>query len=143
MTSSPAPDAAVRRAVVAGHGDFAAGMISAVQQISGKGDLFRGVSNRDLSASALEEALRTTLHATGSKVIFTDLPAGSCTIAARRIARDEPGVVVVSGANLSVLLAWAFAANDGAEACEHAVQRGRNAIRVMPGAVVMEGGGAH
>jgi PTS system N-acetylgalactosamine-specific IIA component len=143
MTSSPAAGAAVRRAVVAGHGDFAAGMISAVQQISGKGDLFRGVSNRDLSAGSLEEALRATLHATASKVIFTDLPAGSCTIAARRIARDEPDVVVVSGANLSVLLAWAFAPDDGAVACEHAVQRGRNAIGVVPGAPVMEGGGAH
>ena len=76
-------------------------------------------------------------------MIFTDLPAGSCTIAARRIARDEPDVVVVSGANLSVLLAWVFAPCDGAAACEHAVQRGRNAISVLPAAPVAEGGGAH
>jgi PTS system N-acetylgalactosamine-specific IIA component len=132
----------MRRAVVAGHGDFAAGVISAVQQISGKGDAFRGVSNRDLSAAALEDVLRATLHATGAKVIFTDLPAGSCTIAARRIARDEPDVIVVSGVNLSVLLAWVFAPGDGA-AYEHAVQRGRNAIGVLPAAAVAEGGGAH
>jgi len=133
----------MRRAVVTGHGDFAAGVISAVQQISGKGDAFRGVSNRDLSAAALEDAVRATLHAIGAKVIFTDLPAGSCTIAARRIARDEPDVIVVSGVNLSVLLAWVFAPGDGAGAYEHAAQRGRNAIGVLPAAAVAEGGGAH
>ena len=50
--SSPA------RAVVAGHGAFADGVISAVHQITGRGELFVGVSNRDLGASELEQALR-------------------------------------------------------------------------------------
>ena len=116
MMTSSAPESAVRRAIVAGHADFAAGMISAVQQISGRGDTFRAVSSRDLSAVAIEELLRATIGAHGVHVIFTDLPAGSCTISARRVARDLPGVIVVTGTNLSMLLSWALGSDDSASA---------------------------
>jgi PTS system N-acetylgalactosamine-specific IIA component len=142
MTSS-APEAAARRAIVAGHGEFAAGMISALQAISGKGELFLGVSNRDLSAAALEETLRGQVDALRVRVIFTDLPAGSCTIAARRVARDHDGLVVVTGANLSVLLGWALAADDGPAACERALERGRGAMGVVSSSVPAEGRGAN
>jgi len=141
MTSSV--PAAPRRAVVAGHGDYAAGLISAVQQITGRGDAFRALSNAELSAVALEELLRATVAANGVRVIFTDLPAGSCTIAARRVARDVPWLSVVTGANLSVLLAWVLGTDDSAAACEHAVERGRAAMAVLPGSMVTEGGGGH
>lgn len=134
MTSS-APAAAVRRAIVAGHADFATGMISAVQQISGRGDTYRAVSSRDLSAVAIEELLRATIDGHGAKVIFTDLPAGSCTIAARRVARDLPGVIVVTGTNLSILLSWALGTDDSAAAWEHALDRGRSALAVFPAVV--------
>ena len=143
MTSSAAAVAVARRAIVAGHGDFAQGIVSAVQQITGKGDAFRAISNRDLAADSLEQAIRTTVDANAVRVIFTDLPAGSCTIAARRVARDVPWLTVVSGANLSVLLAWALGTDDSAAALERAVERGRSAMTVLPGPVPAEGGGAH
>jgi PTS system N-acetylgalactosamine-specific IIA component len=143
MTSSIPTVAAPRRAIVAGHGDFAVGMVSAVQQISGKGDTFRAVSSRDLSAVAIEELLRATIDAHGVQVIFTDLPAGSCTIAARRVARDMPGVVVVTGTNLSILLSWALGTEDSAAAWSHALERGRGAMVVFPAAESKEGGGGH
>jgi PTS system N-acetylgalactosamine-specific IIA component len=143
MTSSAASTPVVRRAVVAGHGDFAQGLISAVQQITGKGDAFRALSNRELSAVALEEVLRATIAANGVRVIFTDLPAGSCTIAARRVARDVPWLTVVTGANLSVLLGWVLGTDDSVAGCEHAVERGRSAMAVLPGSAPTEAGGAH
>ena len=133
----------MRRALVAGHGDFAAGLISAVQQITGRGESFRAVTSRDLGAEGIEEALRSSIEANAARVIFTDLPAGSCTIAARRIARDLPGVIVVTGVNLSVLLSWALGSDDGVAACEHALERGRGAMAVLPAIVQTEGGGAH
>jgi PTS system N-acetylgalactosamine-specific IIA component len=142
MTSSVPGAADARRAVVAGHADFGAGMISAVQQISGKGELFRAVSNRDLSAVALEELLRAMVEEHGARVIFTDLAAGSCTIAARRVARARPDVVVVTGTNLTVLLSWALGTDDGS-ACERALERGRGAMAVLPDAVQREGVGGH
>ncbi len=133
----------LRRAIVAGHGDFAAGLISAVHQISGKGDAFRSVSNRDLSAVGLEEMLRAVVSANDAKIIFTDLPSGSCTIAARRLAREDPSMVVVTGVNLSALLAWVLGTESGVAACEHAVERGRGAMTVIPGSVATESGLAH
>src|SRR5438552_9432802 len=83
------------RAIVAGHGDFAAGLVSAVDQITGRGTTFRTVSARDLSGSALEALILRELDSTGVKVVFTDLQAGSCTMATRRIARERPEVLLI------------------------------------------------
>ena len=44
-------------------------------------------------------------------MIFTDLPAGSCTMAARRLLRERPAVVLVTGANLATLLDFVFHAD--------------------------------
>jgi N-acetylgalactosamine PTS system EIIA component len=118
-----------RRALVAGHGGFAEGLISAVSQIAGLGDLLVPVSNTGLSPQGMDERLRAALAESGARVIFTDLPAGSCTMAARRIARGDPGLVVVTGAALPTVLAWAC----GAEAAD-AVERGREALRLVEGA---------
>ena len=49
------------KAIVAGHGTFADGMLSAVEQITGRSDLFIGVTNRDLSAADVEQLLRDRL----------------------------------------------------------------------------------
>ena len=46
------------RAVVAGHGDLASGLLSAVTQITGRDDVFVGLSNRALSAKDVERVLR-------------------------------------------------------------------------------------
>ncbi len=52
--------------------------------------------------------LRDAVAMAGAQVIFTDLPAGSWTIAARRVQRERPEVVVVTGANLPALLDFVF-----------------------------------
>jgi PTS system N-acetylgalactosamine-specific IIA component len=139
MTSSGAAGRAGPRAVVAGHGGFAAGIISAVQLISGRGEQFRGLSNAGLDAVALSAALGEAVASHAAAVVFTDLPAGSCTIAARRLARERPTLTVVTGANLSMLLAYALQGGDGADAAKRAADRGREAIVVTP---PPEGGGA-
>lgn len=128
MTNSGTPAAV--RAVVAGHGDFAAGAISAVQQIAGCGGVFHPLSNAGLDAGGIDHALRAALEATGVAVIFTDLPAGSCTLAARRIARDRPGLAVVTGANVAMLLDFAFQDDTDAAAAARSAEKGREAIVV-------------
>ena len=120
------------RAIVAGHGEFASGLVSAVQQITGRGDVFRAVSARDLSGADLERTIRRALEETGSLVVFTDLQAGSCSMAARRISRAMPGVVLVAGANLPMLLDFVFADKmPSVEAARHAMERGRAAITAI------------
>lgn len=92
------------RALVAGHAAFADGLVSAVQQITGQADLFVTMSNAGLSADDIEQRMRQLVRENGVRVIFTDLPAGSCTIAARRVLRDDSEVTLVTGANLAALL---------------------------------------
>ena len=121
------------RAILAGHGDFAAGMVSAVQQITGRGGAFRIISARDLSAADLEITIRKAIDETGARVVFTDLQAGSCTMAARRVLRDRQDVVFVAGANLPMLLDFALSAEPPAEAAKHALERGKAAITTVGG----------
>ena len=118
------------RAIVAGHGDFGAGLVSAVAQITGRGELFVALSNRDMSAQDVERAMRD-LSLPGVAVIFTDLPAGSCTMAARRLMRDRPDLLLVTGTNLATLLDFVF--SDGVpvgDAVRHAVEKGKAALVV-------------
>ena len=127
------------RAIVAGHGDFAEGLVSAVQQITGRGSVFRSISAANLSGSALDELLIKSIDETGVKVIFTDMQAGSCSMASRRVLRNRPDVLVVAGANLPMLLDFVFADKLSAiEAARHSLERGREAICAVGG----EGTGA-
>jgi PTS system N-acetylgalactosamine-specific IIA component len=128
------PDITVR-ALVAGHGDFASGIVSAVHQITGRGEVFVALSNRDMSAADVERAMRDQVDAGAIDVIFTDLPAGSCTMAARRLQRERPAVVLVTGTNLATLLDFVFHTDVPAtEAARHAADKGRSALGVTGGA---------
>ena len=129
-----AAEPGVVRAIIAGHGDFAAGLISAVDAITGRGNQFHAISGRGHSAASLEELLRSTIERTGVHVVFTDLHAGSCTMAARRVLRDRQDVLFVAGANLPMLLDFAMSsASEPMEAARHAIERGRAAISSVGG----------
>ncbi|MBM3884972.1 MAG: hypothetical protein FJ361_03900 [Gemmatimonadetes bacterium] len=120
----------VRAAVVAGHGSVAAGLCSAVTQIVGTQHALVAVSNEGGSPDEIRAALEAALDASGAAVLFTDLPAGSCTMAARRIARARPELVVVTGVSLPVLLAYVTGSEVAA------------AVRAGQGALAVVGGGA-
>ena len=128
MMSSANVQAAPVIAIVAGHGAFAMGMISAVERISGAGQRFHAVSNESLAPDALTDALRTSVQRTGATVIFTDLPAGSCTTAARRVAREISGLAVIAGANLPILLHFALVTDFDGAAIAPAVIKARDAM---------------
>jgi N-acetylgalactosamine PTS system EIIA component len=120
----PAP-----RAIVAGHGDFALGVVSAVDQITGLGGLLVPLVTRELAGDAMVALLRDALARTGATVVFTDLPAGSCTIAARRLQREQPGLLIIAGANVPALLDFVFQASVAVrDAAERAAEKGRNAL---------------
>jgi len=120
------------RAIVAGHGAFPDGMVSAVQQITGFGGVFVQMSNAGLSGEDIESRLRVRAAELQVKVFFTDLPGGSATMAVRRMMRDTKGVVLVTGANLPTLLEFVFRSDEGAgEAARHAAEKGRTAIAVQ------------
>jgi N-acetylgalactosamine PTS system EIIA component len=119
-----------KRALVAGHGDFAAGLISAVEAVTGRGELLDPIEVKGLCGEDIQTLLRERLKVNGATVIFTDLQAGSCTMAARRLLREMPGVLLASGANLPMLLDFVMSSADAQEAARAAVERARAAISV-------------
>ena len=131
MSSSTEQSGATPRAIVAGHGEFASGLISAVEQITGRGSQLVAVSVARLSVQDIETLLREKMVEHGVHVIFTDLQAGSCTMASRRILRGMSDAVLVAGANLPTILDFVFADDKAApDAARHAAERGRAAIPV-------------
>lgn len=125
-TNPDAPVTGAVRAIVAAHGSLAQGIVSAVEQITGRGNVFLAISNSGLCLDDIQGALVQALDDTGAKVIFTDLPAGSCTMAVRRLLRERTHITLVTGINLSVLLD--FAMHDDADpvaAARAALERGR------------------
>ncbi len=122
------------RAIVAGHGSFATGIISAVDQITGRGASFLAMSNSGLCLDDIQDTLARAVDETGARVIFTDLPAGSCTMAVRRMIRARPGVLLVTGINLSLLLDFAMQESvDPVVAVNAALERGRASMAVHGG----------
>ncbi|MEO8194565.1 MAG: hypothetical protein ABI681_12010 [Gemmatimonadales bacterium] len=134
MTSSPGdgPSEATPtapRAIVAGHGSFPDGLVSAVHQISGRGEVFLAISNSGLSGGDIESRLQAEATESGIRVFFTDLPGGSATLAVRRMMRLDPELVLVTGTNLATLLDFVFQpAADPREAARLAADKGRAAL---------------
>ena len=122
------------KAIVIGHGDFATGMQTAVDKITGRGAALLSLSVQDRSLAQIEDWLRQHLLSTGAQVVFTDLQAGSATMAARKALRDMPGVILVVGTNLPMLLDFVLSnAGTPSDAAKHAAERGRAAIVVHGG----------
>ena len=127
--SDPELTAPAVRALVAGHADFAAGLVSAVDLITGQGAVLEAIQVAGLCSEDIQNLLRERIRATGATVIFTDLQAGSCTMAARRLLRDQPRVLLVSGTNLPMLLDFVMSSAPSThDAARAAVERARSAI---------------
>jgi len=125
---SDAPESSVQpRAIVIGHADFAAGLISAVDQITGRGGLLIGLSIAGMAPEQMDSAVAAHV-ARGIKVIFTDLPGGSATTCSRRVCGKIPGPVVVSGVNLPTLLDFVLSPDASPEYALRAAERGRAAL---------------
>jgi PTS system N-acetylgalactosamine-specific IIA component len=129
-------------AIVLGHGRVAEGLVSAVERITGITDRFIALSNEGLGTSEIEALRRERMEATGARVVFTDLPAGSCNFAACRLLRVRADIIVVTGVNLPALLHFATSGmvptGNGSEAAdfdvaEEAAARGAASMRVLRG----------
>ena len=120
-----------RRAIVAGHADFAAGLVGAVEQITGHGAALVPIQVKGLCGDDIQKLLRESMLTHGVRVIFTDLQAGSCTMAARRVLKDIQNGVLVAGANLPMLLDFVLSHNaDPGQAATVAAERGKAAVSV-------------
>lgn len=105
MSEGTAPPA---RGIIVGHGAMASGMVDAVKRIAGiTEDVLIAVSNEGKGPDALRDELGR-LTETGPVVVFTDMHAGSCAVAARVACRARGSAAVVCGVNLPMLLDFVF-----------------------------------
>lgn len=122
------------RGVVITHGTLGQGLIDAVIRIAGAdGEALVAVSNADCSPDELQRRIGEAMgeHA-GPLVLFTDLGAGSCTLAARLTCRERGVVPVVTGVNLPMLLDFVFHRDlPVEELAERLCDKGRDGVRVM------------
>lgn len=106
--SDPAKASEPARGVVVAHGGLAEGLVDAVRQIAGvTPEELVGVPNRGLGCEELCARTRAAL-APARNLIFTDLPSGSCHLAALIVVREMPEIPVVTGVNLPMLLDFVF-----------------------------------
>ncbi len=117
------------RGVVVAHGPMARAMVDAVRRIAGDAaDTLRPLSNDGKSPVQLREDLDDAMG-DGPVVVFVDIAAGSCGMAALSSCRDQARRVVVSGVNLPMLLDFVFHRDLPIdEVVERVVTHGREAI---------------
>ena len=120
--------------VVVAHGGMAQGMIDAVRRIAGVEEgILTAVSNEGRGPDELKSVL-TGIIGGRPAVVFTDLAAGSCTLAARLTCRECTNIPVVTGVNLPMLLDFVFHRDVAPEElAERLVQKARDGIRGIPG----------
>ena len=120
------------RAIVVAHGDMASGLIDAARRISGAPEeALVGVSNEGRSPESLRAAILDVLSEDPT-VVFTDLGAGSCTLAARLSCAERGRVAVVTGVNLPMLLDFVFHRSLPLhELAERLVDKGRSGVRLL------------
>ena len=96
------------RGIVLAHGAMAQGLVDAVRRIGGEAaDALVPLSNEGLSPPELNHALER-LAGEGPVVVFSDLLAGSCGLAAFSSCREHRNRAVVCGVNLPILLDFVF-----------------------------------
>lgn len=114
--------------VVVGHGDVAAAMVDAVERIAGQAEALVAVSNTDCDRGTLEQRITDAVGA-GPAIVFIDMPSGSCLFAAMHRLQEMPGVRLVTGVNLAMLLEFVFH-RDGPvdEVAAHVADAGARAV---------------
>lgn len=95
------------RGVVVCHGDLAAAMVHATEEITGIRGVLVPVSNVDCSRDDLEGRVKAAVGGEPT-VVFVDLPGGSCFFAAMRGLAKLPNARVVAGVNLTMLVDFVF-----------------------------------
>jgi mannose/fructose-specific phosphotransferase system component IIA len=120
----------VLRGVVVCHGSLAKALVEAAESISGVIGVLRPVSNSGCDRESLERRVSEEVDSQPS-VIFVDLASGSCLFAVLKRMRALPGVKVVTGVNLAMLVDFVFHVSLTPEAAaERAIAAGTKAIRI-------------
>lgn len=115
------------RGVVVAHSDLATALVRAVERIAGVPDALVPLSNEDRGPEEMRRVVEAACGE-GPAVVFTDLASGSCALAGR-LAAAAGRAVVITGANLPMLLDFVFHRDMELEAlAARLVRKGRDGI---------------
>lgn len=116
--------------IVLAHGGMAEGLVDAVRRIAGSSaDALIAISNDGKSPDALRAEIAGVAEG-GPAIVFVDLQAGSCCMAALASCRACADRVVVTGVNLPMLLDFVFSRSlPFDELVARLVERAREAIK--------------
>jgi len=119
--------------VVLAHGAMAQGLVDAVDRISGVAkEALLPISNDGKSPESISAELEDAFGH-GPTIIFTDLPSGSCALAARVCCREEKDAAVLFGVNLPVLLDFVFHRDMSLdELVPRLLEKGRTGMSSLP-----------
>ena len=96
------------RGLIITHADLGEAMVAAVRKIAGvDGNVLQAISNEERGPADLVAEIEAKAGG-DAVVLFTDMPAGSCGFAARRVQAGRPRTGLVCGANLPLLLDFVF-----------------------------------
>jgi mannose/fructose-specific phosphotransferase system component IIA len=117
------------RGVVVCHGGLAKALVDAAESISGVKGALLPVSNSGCNRDALEARVGEAVDGRPA-VVFVDLASGSCLFAVLKRLGTRPGVKVVTGVNLAMLVDFVFHLTLTPDAAsERAIAAGTKAIR--------------
>lgn len=122
-----------RRGVVVAHGDLAVGLVDAVRRIAGVDDhVLTALSNEGLGPDGIRDRLDDILG-DGPGVVFSDLREGSCGMVGRRVCLERGDRLLVTGANLPMLLDFVTHRDlPLAELATRLVERARASVVAFP-----------
>jgi mannose/fructose-specific phosphotransferase system component IIA len=121
--------------IIVTHGNLAEELVRTTELIVGAQEDLYAVSGSDLCDESVIGTIRGILarREDAHVVVFVDYFGGSCCINSVRAVEGEPGIKVLSGVNLPILLA--FATKRGTmpfdEMVDHLLRRGRESMKVI------------
>ncbi|MEO0123835.1 MAG: PTS mannose transporter subunit IIAB [candidate division WOR-3 bacterium] len=93
------------KGIIIGHGNFSQALLNTVEKILGKQDMVEVISNESLSCESLTEILKKSINSDNQeKIIFVDLPGGSCAISCLNVLKENKNLKILCGINLPMLL---------------------------------------
>lgn len=117
------------RGIVIGHGDMSRGLVDAVHHIAGAAaDGLVAISNEGKAPDQLVAELERSAG-DGPTIVFADLRAGSCGVAAAYSCRARDRRAFICGVNLPMLIDFVFHREMPLdELVDRLVEKGREAI---------------
>jgi mannose/fructose-specific phosphotransferase system component IIA len=120
-------------AVIVCHGSLGEAYLQALSAIYGECSMLTAISNTGLSAEALDAAVAESVRGFDQGILFTDYFGGSCATACLSEVNRHPGLRIVSGVNLPILLYYLAHRHElDIEALVRGIlHRGQNSIREL------------